>query len=732
MPGVQLEPIAHFIRHAVQDPALTDAQLLARFASHRDEGAFAALVRRHGPLVLGVCRRVLRDAHAAEDAFQATFLLLARKAGSLAGPERLSSWLHGVAFRVATRARAQEAKRRNRESRAPIPGPVLPDDGLVWRELRAMLDEEIDRLPARQRDAVVSCYLEGQTNAEAAIHLGCPRGSVATLLARARQRLRRRLTGRGLALPAALACTWLARQAEAAAVPASLTSSTIEAVMQCAASGFQAAGLTAVQAVALAKGVVRAMFVKKLKAVVALVLVVAALSGAGAGLAGRQAKAQEPGEDSKVALGADKNEQSEAATPCPVQPVREAATVPPVAVDFGFPIHRQNEAATHRTANFEVTAPTLEAARKVAVAAERHRKALAQLWLGKELPAWEKRCPINVRLATQGAGGYSAFGYDDGALTSQRMVLVGQLDDMLSNTLPHEMTHVVLANWSGRPLPRWADEGASILAESKEGRARHAQALLTILDENRALRVPKLLSMMDYPPDAMVLFAQGYSLTDFLVNKGGRAKFLDFVKQGDRDSWARSARAHYGYATLAELEQAWLVHARKTRRAPAQVTEGSASWSSLSRHDRRTSSKLPESPAPVHALVELRGSRLTVWRRMVTYRPVTRNLPDRPGSATSYEQVAEVLAAEYPLAEVRTYDTQGKPVEKKKLAGLLIGETLVLVSADGKPIDPIYLRLVKEGTLVFVLPSSSPPAVGEPPVGAPPLAPAVGDRPAGR
>jgi RNA polymerase sigma factor (sigma-70 family) len=727
MPSAQLEPVARFIRHAIVDAGLTDRQLLARFAAQRDQGAFSALVRRHGPLVLGVCRRVLRDVHAAEDAFQATFLLLARKAGSLASPERLSSWLHGVACRVATRARSQESRRRHRERNAPIPGPTVPDDAIDWRDLRAMLDEEVNRLPARQREAVVLCYLEGQTNAQAALSLGCPRGSVATLLARARHRLRQRLAGRGLAFPAVLADTWLARQTEAARLPASLACSTIEAATRCAAGGLQAT-LASGQAVALAKGVVRAMFLKKLKAAVAFILVAAALVGAGAGFTGRRADAEQIGEQPMASQPADPGKQATAAAPTPAPAPTEAATATPIAYDAGWP-ESARETTIQRTANFDVTAPTRESAQKVAQAAEKHRKALALLWLGKELPAWEKRCPVRVRLTELGAAGVSTFQFDDGSVVAQSMALEGNLKEILANALPHEMTHIVLADWSGRPLPRWADEGAALQAESKESRARHAQAVLTILDEKRALPLRRLLPLREYPPDVMAMFAQGFSLTDFLLSKGGRAKFLEFVKQGDRDSWAKSAKAHYGYATLDELEKAWLVYARKTPRIPAKMVGGTSGWSSLSRNDRKPTGKLPDGPAPVHALVQLNDGRLTVWRRTISYKPVTRNLPDRAGTVTSYEQINALLATDYAVEEVKVCDTRGQVIAQKKLPALLKGEMYVLVSADGKPVDPLHLRLVKEGTLVFMLPASLTPQPAIPPVAIPPSAPAVTDRP---
>jgi hypothetical protein len=253
-----------------------------------------------------------------------------------------------------------------------------------------------------------------------------------------------------------------------------------------------------------------------------------------------------------------------------------------------------------------------------------------------------------------------------------------------------------------------------------------------MLDQKRTLPLRRLLPLREYAPDAMVTFAQGFSLTDFLLSKGGRAKFLEFVKQGDRDSWARSVKAHYGYASLDDLEQAWLLHARKTPRSPAKVVGGPSSWSSLSSNDKKPTSKLPDAPAPEHALVVLKGGRLNFWRKTITYQPVTRALSEQFGSVTSYEQTIALLATGYAVEQVKAYDTRGRVVEHKTLPGLLKGETVVLVSADGKRVDPFYLRLVKEGTLVFVLPVSSPPRPPRPVTAPPPLVPAFTEGPARR
>jgi RNA polymerase sigma factor (sigma-70 family) len=175
----------------------TDSQLLKRFASQQDQAAFAALVRRHGPMVLAVCRRVLGNAHDADDAFQATLLVLVRKACVIARPESLGNWLYGVAYRVAVKARANAARRSGHERRAPAKAWVDLLEEAIRRELRSVLDAELSHLPDEYRTPLVLCYLEGKTNAEAARMLGWPTGSISgRRLARARELLRKRLVGR--------------------------------------------------------------------------------------------------------------------------------------------------------------------------------------------------------------------------------------------------------------------------------------------------------------------------------------------------------------------------------------------------------------------------------------------------------------------------------------------------------------------------------------------------------
>ena len=219
---------------------LTDVQLLELFLSRSGddaEDAFAALVHRHGPMVLGVCRRMLGNSHDAEDAFQATFLILARRAGAIGRRDRLANWLYGVAVRTAKEARRRAARRQARERRAMDNVKAESEPTGDWDDLIPILDEELSRLPDRYRAALVACELEGQSRHEAAQRLGVPEGTLSTHLARGRKLLRDRLVRRGVSLGVG-AWAGLPRGAVEAAVPERLLSSTVRA-----AWGLRPAGL---------------------------------------------------------------------------------------------------------------------------------------------------------------------------------------------------------------------------------------------------------------------------------------------------------------------------------------------------------------------------------------------------------------------------------------------------------------------------------------------------------
>jgi RNA polymerase sigma factor (sigma-70 family) len=211
------------------DAATTDGQLLERFARLGDRDAFSRLVQRHGPMVLGVCFRVLNNEHDADDAFQATFLVLARRASAIRKSESVGSWLYGVAYRIAVRARSDAARRRVVEGRAEAMVQQDPVGDLAWQELRPVLDEELARLPAKYRVPLVLCYLEGKTNTEAAAELGWTKGTVSGRLARARDLLRNRLTRRGLKMSAVLLALLLSWKRSALAVSPRLLEVTVKA-----------------------------------------------------------------------------------------------------------------------------------------------------------------------------------------------------------------------------------------------------------------------------------------------------------------------------------------------------------------------------------------------------------------------------------------------------------------------------------------------------------------------
>jgi RNA polymerase sigma factor (sigma-70 family) len=273
------------------DGAPTDGELLDRWVRTADEAAFELLLWRHGPMVLAACRRLLRDGHLAEDAFQATWLVLLRRAGSVRRPEALPAWLHRVACRVALRARAAAARRAVREG-PPVETPAPAGfDEASWRDLRAVLDEEIDALPVLQRQAFVLCCLEGRTHVEAARELGCPQGTLSAWLARARARLRGRLARRGVTLGAGGLALGMAEGLAQADVPRVLVSSLVTAARGVAAAGAVPAGVLSGEAAAFAEEVLRAMRMTKFR--IALATLVVGV-GMATGLLAYQGQAQTP------------------------------------------------------------------------------------------------------------------------------------------------------------------------------------------------------------------------------------------------------------------------------------------------------------------------------------------------------------------------------------------------------------------------------------------------------
>jgi RNA polymerase sigma factor (sigma-70 family) len=261
---------------------VSNVELLERFVTSQDEAAFAVLMARYGPMVFGVCRRMLHHTHDAEDAFQATFLIFVRKAASIGKRESLGNWLYSVAVRVAARAREMAAKRCTQEAMDMEQVVVATQERTEATDLSAVITEEVQRLPSKYRIPVILCYLQGRTNEEAAGEMRCPVGTVKTRLSRAREMLRKRLIRRGLALSTAAFSTALSVETLAAPLPPEFIDSALKAALDLAAAGNTASfGLVSAQAAALSKGVLHTMFVSKMKTVAASVLALTMLVGGG-------------------------------------------------------------------------------------------------------------------------------------------------------------------------------------------------------------------------------------------------------------------------------------------------------------------------------------------------------------------------------------------------------------------------------------------------------------------
>jgi RNA polymerase sigma factor (sigma-70 family) len=259
--------------------ALSDAELLDRYVRRREPLAFETLVRRHGPMVLGVCRRILGHAHDAEDAFQAVFLVLTRKAASLSRPDLLGPWLHGVAFRIARRSKAMTARRLAHErAAAERLHPEGPCEDAPFDDLEPFLDAAIARLPRKYRLPLVLCELEGKSRKEAAQRLKIPEGTLSSRLARAREMLRKRLLRRGVTLSGAALTTVLAQHATAA-VPPTLVAVTVQGALIFGSVSGAAAGVLSAQAMSLAEGTLRRLLLAKLQVVLLVGLGLSLLLG---------------------------------------------------------------------------------------------------------------------------------------------------------------------------------------------------------------------------------------------------------------------------------------------------------------------------------------------------------------------------------------------------------------------------------------------------------------------
>jgi RNA polymerase sigma factor (sigma-70 family) len=573
--------------------ALTaDRDLLARFSATRDEGAFAELIRRHGPVVYRVCRRLV-PAHA-DDAFQAVFLILACRVAAVRNPAAVGSWLVGVAGRVAQQMRKAEHRRAGYERRAGCDrSPTAsPDTG----ELAAVLDDELARLPDKLRDPVVLCLVAGRTHAQAAADLGTSVRTLRRRLDRARATLRARLQRRGVVPAVATALVTGAGEATGA-VPPALARQAMAVVFQ-----FLDGGAPPTAVVAVAKGV---MGMAKLKASALVATAAAVLVCLGVGVAQQQEAPRPPAGPGETAPKLDR-------------PVPNVVAARP----------GERPDSVHRSANFVVSAPSPVMARVIASEAEYHRRVLALKWLGKELPQWSQPCEVRFITGIGANGGATTFTYakdKDGkpVMKSAGMEIHGDFMAALTANLPHEVMHTVLASYFGQPLPRWADEGVALLSEGDAEQFAHDVRVRELLNAGRGIRLKVLLRMTEYPKDVVVLYSQGHSLARFLAGRSapgvpglenlphigplfknlgadGHRRLIAFIQLGmeknTAESWGEAAKTVYGFDSVDALEEEWLASLKTPPKKGANVVPPAARPAPT---DLIPPVKLPIGPGPL-------------------------------------------------------------------------------------------------------------------------------------
>jgi hypothetical protein len=246
-------------------------------------------------------------------------------------------------------------------------------------------------------------------------------------------------------------------------------------------------------------------------------------------------------------------------------------------------------AAGYRTANFVVEAPTPQLAQKIGDAAEQYRHDLAIEWLGSPLPRWSRPCPITAQVAPNlGAGGATSFVFDRGEVFNWTMTIQGSEERILDSVLPHEVTHTIFASHFRRPLPRWADEGGCTTVEHPLERARQHRLLIEFLRTGRGIAFPEMFGMREYPADVLPLYAQGYSLARYLIERGGRRRYVAFIGDGlGSGDWAAALGRHYQLPDAARLQQVWLAWVKQGCPAPpasvAAAVEQPSNWSPTTR-----------------------------------------------------------------------------------------------------------------------------------------------------
>jgi len=249
-----------------------------------------------------------------------------------------------------------------------------------------------------------------------------------------------------------------------------------------------------------------------------------------------------------------------------------------------------------------VSAPTPSLAREICTAAEGFRRDLAIEWLGHALPEWQSKCTIQVQVGAQlGAGGATSFAFVNGQPVDFRMTIQGSHARLLDSVLPHEITHTILATHFGRPLPRWADEGAATSVEDISERSKQDKLLVQFLTTDRGIAFNRMFTMREYPRDILPLYSQGYSLARYLIAQGGRKKFVRYIGDGlSRNNWTSATRRHYGFHSLSDLQITWLEWVRQG--SPANIRPRNVPRSAVA---TMAAPRRPRSATPVSAARDL-------------------------------------------------------------------------------------------------------------------------------
>ncbi|MFM1995685.1 MAG: hypothetical protein RLZZ111_72, partial [Planctomycetota bacterium] len=282
---------------------------------------------------------------------------------------------------------------------------------------------------------------------------------------------------------------------------------------------------------------------------------------------------------------------------------------------LGVCLAPQAPAAGYRTANFIVDAPTETLARRIGDAAEQYRHDLSIEWTGQPLPRWSRPCPIQAQVAPNlGAGGATSFVFDKGEVFNWTMTIQGSEQRILDSVLPHEITHTIFASHFRRPLPRWADEGACTTVEHPVERARQHRLLIEFLTTGRGIAFPQMFAMREYPADVLPLYSQGYSLARYLIERGGRHKYVAFVGDGlVADDWSGALAKHYGVTSVPQLQHTWLEWVKLGCPAPpasvALASNASTDWSRMPRGQSPDGVPPPTAVATPAAIATTAGRR---------------------------------------------------------------------------------------------------------------------------